>query len=115
LPAASFSPAEPTTAHATRAPRRPVIVVAEADAGACTLWRGRQEIHLVNIELLPRFRGLGIGSALLRQWIVRAKSARVPFTLSVRDDNRAALRLYQRLRFAVRTHANGYISLQKDS
>lgn len=91
-----------------------VIVAAGEDAGACTLWRGREEIRLVNIELLPRFRGRGIGSALLRQWAVEARAARLPLVLSVRDDNLAALRLYQRHGFRVHARADGYLSLRND-
>src|ERR1700675_4629276 len=59
----------------------------------------RDQIRLVDIALVPDSRGVGIGSALLRQVMDRGAAAGKPVTIHVEAFN-PALRLYQRLGFA---------------
>lgn len=89
-----------------------LITVNSRDAGVWMVWRTPAEILLVNIELLPEHRGRGIGSALIRGLIAEAKAIRVPLTLSVREENRAASRLYQRLGFSIDARAHGYLMMR---
>jgi ribosomal protein S18 acetylase RimI-like enzyme len=58
----------------------------------------RDQIRLVDIALIPECRGLGIGSALMRQVMDRGGAAGKPVTIHVESFN-PALRLYQRLGF----------------
>lgn len=58
----------------------------------------RDQIRLVDIALTPECRGLGIGSALLRQVMDRGATAGKPVTIHVEGFN-PALRLYRRLGF----------------
>lgn len=60
--------------------------------------RWETEIRIVDITLLPEFRGSGIGSKLLRDLQAEARSARKSLTIHVERFNRA-LALYQRLGF----------------
>lgn len=60
--------------------------------------RSPKEIRIVDITLLPEFRGSGIGTNLLRELQDEARSARKPLTIHVERFNRA-LTLYQRLGF----------------
>lgn len=67
-------------------------------AGRLIVNRGLDEIRLVDIAVLSRFRGLGIGADVIRRLQERAISDRVPLRLQVFEGSRA-LRLYHRLGF----------------
>jgi ribosomal protein S18 acetylase RimI-like enzyme len=60
--------------------------------------RWEKEIRIVDITLLPEFRGSGLGSTLLRELQEEARSAGKSLTIHVERFNRA-LQLYQRLGF----------------
>ena len=60
--------------------------------------RWEKEIRIVDITLLPEFRGSGIGTKLLRGLQREARAARKSLTIHVERFNRA-LTLYQRLGF----------------
>jgi ribosomal protein S18 acetylase RimI-like enzyme len=62
--------------------------------------RCRHEIHIIDVSLLPKFRGQGIGSALLQSLLAEAASADKCVSLRVEQLN-PAMRLYQRLGFTV--------------
>jgi ribosomal-protein-alanine N-acetyltransferase len=72
-------------------------------AGFCAFWVVFDEIHINNVAVRPRFRGLGMGTALMHRVLheeARALGARRA-TLEVRASNEGALRLYRRLGFYV--------------
>ena len=56
------------------------------------------EIRLIDIALLPEYRKLGIGGAMIRELMERSVATGLPLRLRVEKDNQA-LRLYQRLGF----------------
>lgn len=60
--------------------------------------RWEKEIRIVDITLLPEFRGSGIGTKLLRDLQTEARKAGKSLTIHVERFNRA-LALYQRLGF----------------
>src|SRR3954471_6009021 len=60
--------------------------------------RWENEIRIVDITLLPEFRGSGIGTKLLRRLQEEARAAGKTLTIHVERFNRA-LTLYQRLGF----------------
>jgi GNAT superfamily N-acetyltransferase len=60
--------------------------------------RWEEEIRIVDITLLPEFRGGGIGTKLLRDLQDEARGAAKSLTIHVERFNRA-LQLYQRLGF----------------
>jgi ribosomal protein S18 acetylase RimI-like enzyme len=60
--------------------------------------RWEKEIRIVDITLLPMFRGSGIGTKLLRDLQTEARSAGKSLTIHVERFNRA-LGLYQQLGF----------------
>ena len=76
-----------------------VIEVDGVPAGRLYLHRKPKEIRLVDIALLPAFRGKGIGTRLLAELIAEAKGRGVPLTFHVELFN-PARRLYERLGFA---------------
>jgi GNAT superfamily N-acetyltransferase len=75
-----------------------VIEVDGVPAGRLYLHRKPKEIRLVDIALLPAFRGKGIGTRLLAEIIAEAKGRGVPVTIHVEMFN-PARRLYERLGF----------------
>jgi ribosomal protein S18 acetylase RimI-like enzyme len=75
-----------------------VIVVGGEPAGRLYLDRSGSELHVLDIALLPPFRGRGIGSRLLGQLAAEADAASVPLTVYVEKQN-PARRLYERLGF----------------
>lgn len=75
-----------------------LVLVEGEPAGRLYVARWRREIRLVDIALLPPYRGRGIGSALLRRLLDEGASSGLPVSIHVERFN-PALRLYQRLGF----------------
>jgi ribosomal protein S18 acetylase RimI-like enzyme len=72
-----------------------VILVGGEPAGRLYVDRREDEIRLVEIALLPAFRGRGAGGELLRALIAEADAAGLPLSIHVEHTNRA-LSLYER-------------------
>ena len=78
-------------------------------AGFCAFWLVLDEIHINNVAVRPQFRGVGIGSALLRHALAEARQLGARrATLEVRASNDAARRLYERLGFYVAATRRNY-------
>jgi ribosomal protein S18 acetylase RimI-like enzyme len=75
-----------------------VVLVDGAPAGRLYVHRRESEIRLVDITLLPEFRGGGTGSALLRDLLAEGEAAGKRVTIHVEVFN-PAMRLYERLGF----------------
>jgi ribosomal protein S18 acetylase RimI-like enzyme len=60
--------------------------------------RWEQEIRIVDLALLPEYRGQGIGSQILQALLTEAAQQHLPLRIHVEQYNRA-LRLYQRFGF----------------
>jgi ribosomal protein S18 acetylase RimI-like enzyme len=75
------------------------------------LWAddGSQGIHVLDIAVLPQWRGQGVGTRCLQDLLAAAAHRQLPVTLQVALDN-PARRLYERLGF-VPTGADG-VNLQ---
>lgn len=71
----------------------------------------RDQIRLVDIALMPEWRGSGIGTTLLRGVLDRGAKAGKPVTIHVESYN-PALRLYERLGFE-KVDTNGVYYLMK--
>lgn len=75
-----------------------VIVYKKKYAGRFYTWENENEIRLIDISLLPQFRGKGIGNYLLMELIKRSKKTQKKISLHVEAAN-PALQLYLRLGF----------------
>jgi ribosomal protein S18 acetylase RimI-like enzyme len=89
-----------------------VISVDDAAAGSIIIFRSPGEIRLLDIALLPEFRGRGIGAELIGVLISEATRSGSPLRLSVLRGNRAA-HLYQRLGFVARGGDEMYSEMER--
>jgi ribosomal protein S18 acetylase RimI-like enzyme len=80
-------------------------------AGRLLVNREANEIRVVDIAVLPKLRGKGIGSAVLKLLIAEAEAAGKAVRLSVWHSN-PALSLYLRLGFGVRSRSATYLELE---
>lgn len=75
-----------------------IVLSADTPIGRLYLYRTSEEIRIVDIALLPAYRGQGIGSKLLGDILAEARQTQRRVRIHVERFN-PALRLYQRLRF----------------
>lgn len=75
-----------------------VVVVDGEDAGRLYVWRRPGDIRVVDIAILPAFRGRGAGGRLLSDILAEARAASATVTIHVEHQNRAK-HLYERLGF----------------
>jgi len=88
------------------------IVLADGvAAGRLYLARGRDEIRLVDISLLPAFRRRRIGSTLLGRLQEQSVNAGLPLRLHVLQGNRAAT-LYRRFGFQPGEAQGMYLAME---
>jgi ribosomal protein S18 acetylase RimI-like enzyme len=95
--------------HYTRATYE-VITVDGERAGRLYLHRGESEIRIVDIALLPEYRGNGVGTSLIRDLLAEADAAGKRVTIHVERLN-PALALYERLGFSVAEDKGVYLFL----
>ena len=91
---------------------RAYVAVAELDgetAGYADMWIVADEAQLFNIAIAPQFRGMGIGSILLRYMIEKAEAAGCrSMNLEVRRSNTPAFSLYRKSGFKESGVRKGY-------
>jgi len=93
--------------HYPEAERSLILAKGEV-AGRLYVGHWQREIRIVDIALLPPFRGAGIGSRLLQALQERARTDGKPLSIHVEKTN-PALRLYQRLGFKQREDKGVYL------
>ncbi|MDD5268609.1 MAG: GNAT family N-acetyltransferase [Methylococcales bacterium] len=69
-------------------------------AGRIAVHRGDAAFHLIDVALLPEWRGQGIGGRLIADLLAEAAMQAKPVRLHVQADNRA-MTLYRRLGFTL--------------
>jgi ribosomal protein S18 acetylase RimI-like enzyme len=77
-----------------------VIYVDNQPVGRLRVVRG-EEIYIGGIQILPEYRGRGIGTALLKNLIEESTKASKTIRLEVFHNNLQALRLYEKVGFKV--------------
>ncbi|MFZ6026724.1 MAG: GNAT family N-acetyltransferase [Chloroflexota bacterium] len=88
-----------------------VIEVNGLPAGRLYLSRGKAEYRIVDITLLPEFRGRGIGSAILADIQAEAAQAGASVAIHVERFN-PALKWYERLGFRVLEDKGVYLFME---
>lgn len=89
-----------------------VVLVDGERAGRLIVARREGDIRIVDVALLPGYRGRGIGTQLLAPLIAEAEERGVPVALHVERHN-PALRLYARLGFAPVSDEGIYLRLER--
>ena len=89
-----------------------VILVEGEPAGRLYVHRGRSEIRIVDIALLPEHRGNGVGTRLLEDLLAEGDASDKSVTIHVERMN-PALRLYERLGFSVAEDKGVYLFLER--
>lgn len=90
---------------------RNLIVIDGQPAGRMWIEEWPNEIRLIDVALMPEWRGSGVGGMLLRELLERGRAAGKPVTIHVEIYN-PAMRLYQRLGF-VKTGTTGVYDLME--
>jgi ribosomal protein S18 acetylase RimI-like enzyme len=75
-----------------------MIYVDQTPVGRIYLDRGAEVLHILDITVLPQYRGQGAGSLLLRRLLREAGELGKPVTIYVESFN-PSLRLFERLGF----------------
>ena len=88
-----------------------VVLVDGQPAGRLYVARWPEEIRIVDIALLPEFRGRGVGSGLLQGLLAEGAAAGKVVSIHVERMN-PALRLYARLGFTVAQDKGVYLLLE---
>ena len=69
-------------------------------AGYMGYWEARQEAHIINLAVGPRFRNQGLGQNMVERCLEFAAQRGAHLaTLEVRDSNESAKRLYEKCGF----------------
>ena len=90
-----------------------IIMEGPAQVGRLYVDGAGDNVHVIDIALMAARRGAGIGSALLSDIKVRAKSINKPVTLHLLLTNVRARRLYERLGFVATVAPTGmYIGMR---
>ncbi len=90
-----------------------VIEVGAQAAGRLVSDDARDDLFLLmDIALLPEYRGRGIGTAILRDLLQAADRAGKTVMLHV-EPNNPALRLYQRLGFEISAQSGFYLEMKR--
>ena len=74
--------------------------------------RWPEEIRIVDIALLPEYRGAGVGTAMLGELISESEASAKPLSIHVERFN-PALRLYERLGFREVEDKGVYLLMQR--
>ena len=89
-----------------------VILIDGKAAGRLLVARWPEELRIVDIALLPEYRGNGVGTSLLRDLLAEADAAGKRVTIHVERLN-PALRLYERLGFSLAEDKGVYLFLER--
>ena len=90
-----------------------VILVGGRPAGRLWVARTPTQIRLLDIALLPEFRGRGLGARLVLELAEEARRAGLPLRHMVFQLNEGALRFYERLGFARLELHGAYWEMEK--
>jgi GNAT superfamily N-acetyltransferase len=90
-----------------------VILVDGTPAGRLLVARWPKEIRIVDITLLPEFRGGGTGTGLLRELMAEARDAGKRLSIHVEIHN-PAMTLYRRLGFRPAADEGVYVRMDWD-
>ncbi len=89
-----------------------IVTVDDAPVGRIIVDADGGDIEIVDVALLPEFRGYGIGSSVLRGVLAHADRVGRSVRLYVEKQSRA-VRLYERLGFAISDDVGMYLAMAR--
>jgi ribosomal protein S18 acetylase RimI-like enzyme len=89
-----------------------VVLVGEVPAGRLIVDRTEERILIVDITLLPRFRGSGVGRELIRPLLEEADASGLPVRLHVAHDNDARA-FWEHLGFVAQGLDGLYVAMER--
>ena len=89
-----------------------VVEVEGEPAGRLYVHRGPSDIRIMDIALVPAYRGRGFGTTLLRGLIAEAEASRRKLSIHV-EMNNPARRLYERLGFRPAGEHGVYVLMER--
>jgi GNAT superfamily N-acetyltransferase len=90
-----------------------IILFDKVPAGRFYVDRREKEIRLIDLALLPEFRGLGIGTAILKDLAAEADEKNLPLNFHVERFN-PARRLYERVGFKLKEDKGMHFFMEKE-
>ena len=91
---------------------RKIVLVDDAPVGRLVVDASAHQVELIDIALLPDYRNQGIGTSVLRSVLAQADRIGRVVRLHVEKQNRA-VRLYERLGFAISGDAGMYLAMSR--
>lgn len=88
-----------------------IIWLEKEKIGRLIVNQSATDLRLVDVSLLPKFRGLGIGTKIITGLQSEAGEKNLPLTLNVARNNPSAFRLYQKLGFQMTGEDEMYFSM----
>jgi GNAT superfamily N-acetyltransferase len=89
-----------------------VICLDGERAGRLIVDRRGDEMHIVDIALMPQCRGLGVGGGLIRRLLAEADAGRLSVSLHVLRGS-AACQFWERAGFAPRGGDEAYLAMER--
>ena len=89
-----------------------IVLVENAPVGRLIIDGAGDPIELIDVALLPQFRGHGIGTSVLRGVLAQADRMGRAIKLHVEKQNRA-VRLYERLGFVISGDVGMYFTMSR--
>lgn len=89
-----------------------IIFFEKEKVGRLIVNRSTTDLRLIDISLLPNYRGSGIGTQIITDLQSEAGEQNLPLTLTVARSNPSAFRLYQNLGFQVTGADEMYFSME---
>jgi GNAT superfamily N-acetyltransferase len=89
-----------------------IICVDGEPAGRLIVNRSDHEVRIVDVALLPDFRGTGIGGELIRRVLAEADTAGLPVRCHVLAGN-SARRFWERAGFVAQGSDGAYLSMER--
>jgi ribosomal protein S18 acetylase RimI-like enzyme len=89
-----------------------IILLDNKRAGRLIVSRTDDCIRLVDVALLPEYRGTGIGTALIKELFAEAGETNRVVRLQVEKTNPQACRLYERLGFSITSENQTHFQME---
>jgi ribosomal protein S18 acetylase RimI-like enzyme len=91
---------------------RKIVVVEDVSAGRLITDGSGDDIEVIDVALLPQFRGQGLGTSVLRGVLAQADRLGRAVRLHVEKQNRV-VRLYERLGFSIFEDVGMYFGMSR--